>query len=84
MVIRTSFDFRTDAGDKDPDAHSPTLRQYHKFLWSKNLPNGRLFDLHDTVPRLCLYRASADSDWRILLSGRPTIYQTDLVLRSRK
>ena len=25
---------------KDPDAHSPTLRRYHKALWSKPLPNG--------------------------------------------
>src|SRR5688500_10206575 len=30
MVIDTSFDFRTDACGKDPDAHSPTLRRYHK------------------------------------------------------
>lgn len=45
MVIDTSFDFRTDAGGKDPDTHSPTLREYHRFLWSKALPNGRSFDL---------------------------------------
>ena len=32
---------------KDPDAHSPTLRKYHKILWSKNLPNGQTFHLND-------------------------------------
>lgn len=30
--------------------HSPTLRQYHKTLWSKALPSGRLFELSDNVP----------------------------------
>ena len=49
MLIDTSFNFRTDASGKDPDAYSPTLRQYHKLLWSKALPSGRVFDLDDTV-----------------------------------
>ena len=49
MLIDTSFDFRTDASGKDPDKYSPTLRQYHKFLWSKPLPSGRLFDLDASV-----------------------------------
>ena len=40
MLIDTSFDFRTDASGKDPDAYSPTLRQYHRLLWSKPLPSG--------------------------------------------
>ena len=35
---------------KDPDAHSPTLRKYHKILWSKNLPNGQRFHLNDDRP----------------------------------
>lgn len=48
MRIDTSFDFRTDASGKDPDAHSPTLRQYHRLLWSKPLPSGRSFDLSET------------------------------------
>jgi hypothetical protein len=54
MVINTSFDFRTDTPDypkRDPDTHSPTLRRYHKLLWSKALPNGRRFELDDTRPR---------------------------------
>lgn len=48
MLIDTSFDFRSDTPPgRDPDSHSPTLRQYHKFLWSKPLPNGRFFSLDD-------------------------------------
>ena len=58
MLINTSFDFRTDACGKDPDAYSPTLRQYHKLLWSKALPSGRLFDLDDTVPGVYLHHGS--------------------------
>jgi hypothetical protein len=49
MLIDISFDFRTDAFGKDPDKCSATLRRYHKHLWSKELPNGRLFDLDATV-----------------------------------
>src|SRR3954470_15083146 len=58
MVIDTSFDFRTDARGKDPDVYSPRLRQYHKLLWSKPLPSGRLFDLHDTVRGSYLHHRS--------------------------
>ena len=58
MLIDTSFDFRTDASGKDPDAYSPTLRLYHKLLWSKVLPSGRLFDLDDTVRGVYLYHGS--------------------------
>ena len=58
MVIDTSFDFRTDAGGKHPDVYSPTLRQYHKLPWSKPLPNGRLFDLDDTVRGAYLHHRS--------------------------
>ncbi len=44
-MIDITFDFRTDAKGKDPDSHSPTLRKYHQFLWSKTLPSGRFFSL---------------------------------------
>ena len=40
-----TFDFRTEAGEGDPDATSPTLRAYHKLLWSKPLPSGHIFEL---------------------------------------
>ena len=37
---------------KDPDSHSPTLRKYHKILWSKPLPDGRMFELDLDTPKL--------------------------------
>ena len=60
MLIDTSFDFRSETPSrKDPDAHSPTLRRYHKLLWSKVLPGGALLDLDDTNRRGCLHHRSA-------------------------
>jgi hypothetical protein len=58
MVIDTAFDFRTDASGKDPDSHSPTLRQYHKLLWSKALPSGLRFELDDTMRGVYLFHGS--------------------------
>jgi hypothetical protein len=46
QLIDTTFDFRSDVPKgKDPDQYSPTLRRYHKLLWSKALPNGKQFTL---------------------------------------
>jgi hypothetical protein len=45
VLIDTSFDFRRDAGGKDPDSYSNTLCRYHERLWSKVLPSGKRFDL---------------------------------------
>lgn len=56
--IDTTFDFREDAGGKDPDQRSPTLRGYHKLLWSKPLPDGRMFALVDTRRGAYLYHRS--------------------------
>src|SRR5688500_13579717 len=47
LRIDTTFDFRSDAGGKDPDSQSPTLRRYHRLLWSKPLPDGTFFALED-------------------------------------
>ena len=41
MKIDTSFNMYSDAGGGDPDSTSPTLKSYHQFLWSKDLPNGK-------------------------------------------
>ena len=57
--IDITFDFRSDTPQgKDPDALSPTLRQYHKLLWSKPLPSGLVFDLVDTTPGVYLHHRS--------------------------
>lgn len=45
MKVDTTFDHRSDAGGKDPDSASPTLRRHHQILWSKPLPSGKLFSL---------------------------------------
>lgn len=44
-VIDIDFDFRLDSKCGDPDTDSPKLYELQKFLWSKELPNGKLFDL---------------------------------------
>ena len=49
MPIDTTFDFRDDAGGKDPDSHSPTLRRYHQLLWSKQLPSGAMLTLDERL-----------------------------------
>ena len=44
--IDVDFNFFEDTPDgRDPDSHSPKLRRYHQLLWSKELPDGRLFNL---------------------------------------
>lgn len=58
MRIDICFDFSTDAKGRDPDSFSPTLRRYHKLLWSKPLPNGTMFGLRDDVSGAYLYHAS--------------------------
>jgi hypothetical protein len=56
--IDTSFDFRTDATGPDPDSSSPTLRRYHRQLWSKPLPSGNLFNLEILPGKGYLYHSS--------------------------
>lgn len=58
MIIDTNFNFHTDANGGDPDSTSPTLRRYHKTLWSKCLPNDNLFDLCDNTKGTYLYHKS--------------------------
>lgn len=58
-AIDTHFDFRSDAGGGDPDIKSPTLRTYHRLLWSKSLPSGEHFDLRSDRPGYYLYHNSA-------------------------
>jgi hypothetical protein len=50
--IDTTIDFKSDAGGRDPDTHSATLRCYHRLLWSKPLPDGTEFDLIEAGPYL--------------------------------
>lgn len=45
MKIDINFDFQAEAGGRDSDKYSPTLQEYHRILWSKPLPNGKIFEL---------------------------------------
>ena len=57
--IDITFDPYSDTPQgKDPDTYSPTLRKYHKLLWSKPLHNGTVFELNDTVPKAYLHHHS--------------------------
>ena len=63
MSIDTSFDFTTDTEGfwdgfwerknglgycgNDPDSCSARLREYHRILWSRELPNGQVMDLKE-------------------------------------
>lgn len=57
MIVDTTFNVYSDAQGGDPDSTSPTLRKYHKMLWSKSLPNGKRFELSDKN-RVYLYHNS--------------------------
>jgi len=59
MIIDTTFNVYSDTPPgRDPDSKSATLRSYHKFLWSKSLPNGKPFDLRDEKDGVYLYHCS--------------------------
>ncbi len=58
MIVDTAFNFYSDANGGDPDSTSPTLRKYHKRLWSKPLPNGLVFELADNRPGAYLHHHS--------------------------
>lgn len=66
MQIDTTFDFRTEIGPgRDPDACSPTLRRYHKLLWSKALPDGQGFTLSDASWSQYLHHKSNLGEFRM-------------------
>lgn len=57
--ININYDFRSEIPpNADPDQHSPTLRKYHRILWSKSLPDGEMFDLDDSGPKPYLLHES--------------------------
>jgi hypothetical protein len=56
--VDTTYNVYSDAQGGDPDSTSPTLRLFHKTLWSKPLPNGRIFQLSDNHSGAYLYHNS--------------------------
>lgn len=63
MRVDTTFNVYSDARGGDPDRTSPTLRYYHKFLWSKSLPNGDKFELTDHKTGVYLYHNSGPREY---------------------
>lgn len=61
--IDINFNFYSDANGGDPDSTSPTLRSYHKMLWSKKLPNGSTFNLNDNKSGKYLYHLSEKEEF---------------------
>lgn len=64
-MIDLNFKMYSDAKGGDPDAFSPTLRLYHKLLWSKPLPSGEIFRLRDDKPNHYLHHSSALGDFSL-------------------
>ena len=59
-LINVSFNVYSDTpSGKDPDTYSPTLKKYHKLLWSKELPNGYMFNLSDSTPKILYNKSNA-------------------------
>jgi len=73
IFIDTTLDLHFDAGGRDPDRFSPTMRSYHRQLWSKQLPNGAMFDLEDVYPKGYLLHRSESG--RVMMSS-DTIIRT--------
>lgn len=65
MNIDVTFNVYTDANGGDPDSTSPTLRSYHKMLWSKKLPNGEKFELTDKKSGTYLYHNSGLGEYSL-------------------
>lgn len=61
--VDTTFNFYSDSNGGDPDSASPTLRRYHKLLWSKPLPGGGLFELTDKKQGSYLYHRSENGEF---------------------
>lgn len=65
-TLNTSIDFQEDTPPgKDSDVHSPTLRHYHRALWSRELPTGGLFTLDEQTPGRYLNHQSDLGDFTL-------------------
>ena len=57
--VDINFNVYSDTPEgKDPDSFSPTLRNYHKILWSKPLPNNQDFYLDLDFPKLLHHKSA--------------------------
>jgi hypothetical protein len=59
VTLDIHLDFRSEVPPGiDPDKRSPTLREYHRMLWSKQLPTGHQFELTKDKTGHYLYHSS--------------------------
>ena len=67
--IDITFDSHSDTPPgKDPDSFSPTLRNYHRTLWSKPLPSGVAFNLNHQIPKVLYHNSQlANSYYQAML-----------------
>ena len=82
LLIDIAFNVYSDSGGKDPDSHSPTLKKYHKILWSKPLPNGKIFSLSDTESDSYLTYNSAREEISLSSDSISNSYRDKKVLSS--
>lgn len=45
MEIDVTYNFQAETEPRDADKYSKILQEYHRLLWSKPLPNGKMFEL---------------------------------------
>jgi len=45
MEIDVTYNFQAEIEPRDADRYSSRLQEYHRILWSKPLPNGKMFEL---------------------------------------
>ena len=69
-MIDIHLDVRSDIKQgADPDKYSKTLRAFHKELWSKQLPNGRYFELSVNEANVYLYHKSEIGEYKLASDG---------------
>lgn len=57
ITIDVTYNFQSETEPLDADRYSTRLQEYHRYLWSKPLPNGKMFDL-EKVSNCQLYHKS--------------------------
>lgn len=76
MTLDVGYDFRDDTpSGRDPDSHSKMLREYHRALWSKPLPDGT---------ELALRAGSAKPYLLHTAGGRDFVLTSDTMLNSHR
>ena len=57
MKLDPTYNFQAETEPHDADRYSSTLQEYHRILWSKPLPNGKMFKL-EKISQNRLYHKS--------------------------